>query len=156
MSEEQRPTLATDIEAAPESILVTLSDLKTRDGAAVRVLCLPLSKVECTRILEALPGERPKGQKPDPAAQRLYNADVLDRCGGPLVEAGTALLVVAGELVRPAFYCGPTAPHPNALPWRTLTMADASELMETILKLSGFLGGAAEAARFHARNGAGG
>ena len=154
MNEQSRPTAAGDVDVPPENILVTLSELKTRSGEPVRVLCVPVDQEDCTRILELLPGERIKGAKPDPAAERLRNARILKECGRPLIELGTALTDGAGELVKPAFYFGPTTPHPLAIPGRALTMAEASDLMETILKVSGFLGGAAEAARFHARDGA--
>ena len=144
--------------------VVELAHLRTKDGKPVRVNCERLPE---DLLLEAvgLPGAPDDGKKndepepdpkKDPAAararleQKVNDARRLAALLGPLIEAGTWLEGDDGEEVRPAFYFDASKPrHAASIPGRYLRAADIERLGIAILRVGGYIGGAADEGTFH-------
>ena len=149
------PTRAADVVLPVE--VVTLVHLKSRNGEPVRVRCEAVDEVVITTLLDALPGGRPPtlaSGDDSPEATR-ENLRLFNQHGPPLIEVATVLDDGNGGEVRPAFWFDPNKPrHAQSLPGRILRLEDRVLLAQSILRLSGYLGGAA-GADFHGTNGEG-
>lgn len=134
------------------SEIVTLDYLKTKGGDPVRVRCEAINEITILESLKALPGQRPPrpGQDDVPIDELTSKAEqvalILER-GTPMILAGSFLLDDEGKAVA-AFYASEPPPHPNCIPVRMLRSDDLFKLVESIARLSGFLGGEAEANTF--------
>ena len=124
MDAELKPTVASEI-ALPVR-LVELKDLKTNDGAPVRVLCERRDELFVQEQF-ALPGERGSVDEPataeTPEAKRENAKRLLDRAPG-LIHAATALVGADGREVRPAFHCDEAHAVPGSFPWRLMSLGD--------------------------------
>ncbi|SRR5260221_1438578 len=146
MESQLRPSVAT--EAAKRSKLVALSDWFTKDGEPLRVLCGEVDAVECARITNTLPGERPQLGIPDDAdpATQPEQAKRILMISADVIELGTSLLAPDGSEVRPAFFFGEGGRrHELSLDGSKLSELDLMRLSVEVLRCSGCLGGAAEA-----------
>lgn len=139
--------------------VVTLTHLRTRAGEPVRVRCEALDELVVAEAFKRLGGERPPevATAVDPtdveaATEVLRQLNVV---APALIEAGTSLEGPDGLEVRPAFYFGAARPHPLAIPGRLLRQEDRVNLCAAIMRLGGYLGGAAGAG-FHGGDGGGG
>lgn len=145
MEEQLKPSLVTDIDLPVK--IVELEKLLTKDGGPVRVQCESIPELKLSEILKGLPGDSPPPVKKDDAPQdpeQILRA--LDRFGPQLIEAGTSLTGPAGTEIRPAFWF--TTPRPGSIPGRLLHEGDKALLVTTIMRMGGYLGGAAGAS-FH-------
>jgi hypothetical protein len=141
--------------------LVTLTQLKTRDGQAVVVQCERIPRSTISRIVRHLPGEYPRAvasAADDPERER--SAEELDQAWAQffefapaLIEAATVLQDEGGREIRPAFYFG--EPRPGALPGRLLVEEDMMLMVTAIYELCAYGGGGAPAS-FHGEGGVGG
>lgn len=141
--------------AAPARI-VELVDLKALSGRPFRVLCERVPEEVLVTIFKTLPGHSPSAPElaPDDAIAEKERRVRLWLSWAPAVLAQGTALRLGERVVRPAFYDGDAVP--GAVPLRYLTARDRSLLMAAILELSGWaVGGAADAAKFHDRDGAG-
>jgi hypothetical protein len=132
--------------------VVTLAHLRTRAGEPVRVRCEALDELVVADAFKRLGGERPPevAALVDPtdleaATETLRQLNVV---APALIEAGTSLDGPDGSEVRPAFYFGDRRPHPLSIPGRLLRQEDRVNLCATIMRLGGYMGGAA-GATFH-------
>lgn len=134
---------------------VALDHLRTHDGAKVVVRCERINEVLLLEATEMMPGGAPD----DAAGDALAQVRLVDRWAPALFRHGTALRGADGKEVRPAFYDGEVAPHPRSIPIRLLHEADKARLVVTLMRLGGYVGGAADEASFpvpDAGRGAGG
>ena len=161
MDVQVKATLVT--EAAKRSTLIRLSDWLDASGQPLGVLCTEIDREAAACITNVLPGERPQlgiSEDADSATQASHARRILE-WGLDLVELGTELAGPDGARVRPAFYFDDDAPrHELSLDGRKLSEADLLRMSIEILRCSGYLGGAAEAAflrrqRGRARDGRG-
>jgi hypothetical protein len=145
MSEQNSVTNVDDV-AVPVSV-VELEHLKTKTGEKVRVRCEQPDELVLQRIFLALPGARPVASDDDAAISDQEKIERVARYAPVLIESATVLESPDGE-VRPAFYFGAVKPHPKSIPGRVLRLSDLVKLAEEVSRLSGYLGGEAEAASF--------
>lgn len=145
----QNPTNVADIAVPVE--MVKLEHLKTKAGEPVWVRCEALDETIITDIARALPGELPAGEKSRNTDPERNIREVL-RMAPALIEAGTVLVGPDGAEIRPAFYFTAEAHRrsPLSLPGHPLRVADKIALCEAIMRLGGYVGGAAGAG-FHAQ-----
>jgi hypothetical protein len=161
MEQDTSPGRGAEVTCISDIVLpvevVSLTHLRTRSGAPVRVRCEGLDEVVISEIFKALGGDHvpgvPTGASEDPetALDQLRQLNIV---APALIEAGTALQDASGADVRPAFYFGPVRPHPLSIPGRLLRQEDRVALCSTIMRLGGYLGGAAGAG-FHGGDGGG-
>lgn len=135
-----------DVALATE--VVTLEHLKTKTGEPVKVLCEPINEFTLVRIL-GMPGSPAMSEAERSAAMEAHfksfdnNPEKMQELIFPVLEAGAALMTNDGPY-RPAF----SDKTLGSIPFRFLKVADAMALFTAILRVSGYAGGAAEAARF--------
>jgi hypothetical protein len=162
----KKATSAQDVRLPVE--VVELECFRNKDGSPVRVLCEPIERLLVVAIVRSLPGERVKAMREaaaDPASDDpdvlLERVKVFEDYGPRLIELGSALEDGDGGQVRPAFWFGgerpplwpETAPwpHPQSIPGRLLQFEDKALLVASVMRQSGYLGGAgAGGATFHA------
>jgi hypothetical protein len=142
------PTQVDDIVMPVE--MVELQHLKTRAGNPVRVRVEAVHELVIARILGALPGSRDKAPDETGEGPTLPDAEEMNSYSEPLIEAASSLVDYDGSEVRPAFYFNENSPnrHPRSVPGRMLRLEDRTLLVTTILRLSGYSGGAADEASF--------
>jgi len=151
---EVHTTLASTVRIPIE--MVQLEHLKTDSGDPVAVRCEAINEISVLRALRALPGASPPSAGAidesdlDDEARLLWKAErtaLLMERGTALIEAGAFLEGPDGRPVQ-AFYAKDPPPHPFAIPIRMLRSDDILLLVDTIARLSGFIGGEAEAETF--------
>lgn len=146
--DQDRVTDVADIDLPVE--VVTLAHLRTRSGDPVRVRVEGLDELVVAEAFKRLPGDSPPVAggadlaDPERASEALRQLNVV---APALIEAACGLESAEGE-VRPAFYFGPVRPHPRSIPGRLLRQEDRVLLCATIMRLGGYMGGAA-GATFH-------
>ena len=124
--------------------LVALTDAKTADGEPLVVRCEKVRPRDSLHIVKQLPGDAvqmgPKAAEPMDFDQLEPMLPICEQ----LIERGTALADPNGGFVRPAFWFDASRPrHELSLDGSLLSFADVIALGTTILKISGFSGGAA-------------
>jgi hypothetical protein len=128
--------------------IVELQDLKTAAGEPVTVLCERVDEFVYFKAL-GLPGlsmsEAEMKDKLD--GMRTQSVESVRNAMPPIIEAGTAFVLPDGQRIAPAFTWSPDK-HPRAIPGRFLSTTDLALLSATILRLSGFISGEAEALSF--------
>jgi hypothetical protein len=130
---------------------VTLTKLKDDEGNGVIVGCGAIAESRIVALTRAVPGAAPAtvGEDAraadDPAVLEAVALEML-RYAPPIITEGCFLLGEEGEEVRPAFWFD--QPIPGALPGRYLSDGDKVALLSALLRVGGYLGGAAEAAAF--------
>jgi hypothetical protein len=143
---EAKVTVVTEVSKRSE--IVALADWRTNTGEAVNVLCTEADPEECARLLKVLPGERPQLGIPEGADQQTIESHTrrILELAPDMIELGTSLAAADGSDVRPAFYFGGARdPHALSLDGAKLSETDLMRLAVSVLRCSGYLGGAAEA-----------
>jgi len=127
-----------------------------RDGSPVTVACERVDEFVYLRAL-GLPGLSmdEKEMKAAIADLKVGSLEDIAKSMAPVIEAGTAFIKADGTRIAPAFSWDP-AKCPPSIPGRYLSTESKSVLSATILRLSGFVSGAAEALSFPVRERAGG
>lgn len=145
MSEHgMKPTAIADI-ALPFEV-VELKHWKTKDGGPVFVQCDRLDRLKIAQITNRLPGLfETLGQPTSDTSEKLEQFRPL---GAALIEAGAFFVDAFGRPQRPSFWN--TTPVDGAVPISLLDTEDFVMLANTLLKLRGYVGGAAEDGGFPA------
>jgi hypothetical protein len=144
-------TRAADVADATEKY--TCRRLRTRDGKPVTFLCEAIDGVTLARLLKRLPiavphAEPTEDDAPPESTDEDRELEFLEGPGVLLIEAGTALAGDDGSITRPAFWFG--EPKPGAIDGRRMPLEDRSNAVMAILRLSGYVGGPADALDFPA------
>jgi len=151
---QAKVTVVTEISKRSE--VVELADWRTNAGGPVGVLCSEVEAEALAALTKALPGERPELGIPENADQQtieLHTRRILE-LAPDLIELGTSLLAADGSAVEPAFHFGGSRDrHAVSLDGTKLSEVDLMKLAVTVLRCSGYLGGAAEAMFLRARRG---
>lgn len=113
------------------------------DGEQIVVLCEALRAVDAVKEVQRFPGAIVNGEKPDEASA-MAQAGTMVELFQRLIAKGTALARPGGGYVRPAFWFDEAAERDElSLDGRCLPVMDITEMGTTILRLSGYAGGAA-------------
>lgn len=127
----------------PEYVDGVVHGIQTKDLAPYPVRCLRPERDEMAVIIGALPGERPATLK-DKSAPENGDEDQLMRWAPPMIEKWVAVQAEDGSWVCPAFSFA-DEPAPGLIPGRELTYVDLRDLTLTLMRLGGYVGGAASA-----------
>lgn len=149
---ETTVTIAGTIAIPADFELVTLSHLRTVDGAPVVVRCERLDEVVVSELLKAFPGANTPSVEDRNTEQDVHRMMTL---APRLIELGTVLADDDGGEIRPGFFYDETRRHAKSVPGSVLRAVDMLALANAVLRLNGF-GGEAEGS-FHGkeRGGAG-
>jgi hypothetical protein len=131
--------------ALPVDVL-ELKHLKTKDKQPVRVQVESVDQLTLMRLVGP-PGSRPEESRDGDKSpeEQLQAIGTLHEYGRKLIEMATCFVMETGEEVRPAFWFDPNTPrHPLSIPGRLLHFEDVTDTIIAILRVSGYLGGAAE------------
>lgn len=143
---EKRESSVEDIVLPVELVELTGKGLRTKDGKPIVVRVEFVDEEIIVEAAEAMPGTAPEiglAQKPD----KVKTAKQMVKLSPALIEASCVLMHADGREVRPAFYFGED-PGTGALPGRFLSFGDKLKLVLTLLRLCGFVGGAADRVTF--------
>lgn len=150
MDEKPVPVLSKLSDVVLPVEYVTLTKLKDRGGLGVVVGCGAIRESRMVDLVRSVPGARVPvpGEddiKKDPALMEAIFRDMLLHAPA-LITEGCFLEGANGDEVRPAFYFD--APIPGALPGHYLSDGDRMLLMNALMRVGGFLEGAAADASF--------
>lgn len=128
---------------------VQLTDLKTTAGEPVTVRVEAVDQLTMARIA-ALPGHRPEAtEAAGLSPETIETMEKMAALSKPLIELSTSLVDAEGNDVRPAFWFDPNKPrHELSIPGRLLGVRDMADLCMEILRVSGYVGGASDEAKF--------
>lgn len=128
---------------------VTLEHLRTTAGNPVVVRCELVDELVLLEATKGLPGAvTPEVEAAAKSMDPTADAKAMMAVAPALLESGTGLMGPDGALLRPAFYAGPVAPHALCIPFRLLRVADVSKMVQAIMELGGYVGGAAAPGSF--------
>lgn len=144
-------TGAGEIELPVEDVVLTGKALRRKGGAPLVVRCEFIEEDVLLRAVESTPGHAPTMGVPEKKSLIDTTRGLLKYAPG-LITAGCVLVDENGVEQRPAFHFG-ADPHDGSLPGRFLSTPEKLVLLMTILRLSGYVGGAADSIRFPDRDG---
>jgi hypothetical protein len=139
-------TGAGEVALPVEDVELSGKVLRSASGGPLVVRCEFVNEELILALTEASPGHAPEVGIVEKKST-VETAKALMKYAPGILEAGCSLIGPDGSEQRPAFHFG-AAPKNGSLPGRFLTMAEKLRLFLTILRLSGYIGGAADSVRF--------
>lgn len=150
---EKRETQVEDVLLPVEFVTLTGKGLKTKGGEPIVVRVEFVDEGTLIEATEALPGYQPQIGPKQKVDQVAVSKQIV-KLAPQLIAASCVLVRADGSEVRPAFYFGDD-PKNGALPGRFLSYGDKLRLVLTLLRICGFVGGAADKVRFRDGDGEG-